>query len=286
MSKRLITKEINKIVKQALIEDCALRDVTSDLTIPSNNNLEFSITTREDIIFCGYEIITETFKILQNSHKFKNSKLNLTILSKDGNKIKKGQQIAKGYGNAKLVFAAERVILNLIQILSGISTTTNLFIKTLNDKNITILDTRKTLPNYRTLQKYAVKIGGATNHRFSLSDMILIKDNHIAAAGSIGDAILGAKRNRRNLKIEIECDDLDQVKEAIKHNPDIIMLDNMNISEIKKAIKIINKKSKIEVSGGINIKTIGAYKGLKIDFISVGSLTHSLNSVDIGLDII
>lgn len=279
-------KELEKIIKSALIEDGALNDVTSDLTIPKDNLVKFQINSREDIIFCGKNVILEVFSQLKKSAKFKDSKLNLKILAKDGDKVKKSKTIASGVGNAKLIFAAERVILNLIQHLSGISTLTQNFHQALADKKIKILDTRKTLPNFRILQKYAVKIGGGKNHRFNLSDMILIKDNHIAAAGGIENAIKYAKNNRKKLKLEVECDNLKQVVEAVKLRPNIIMLDNMTISDLKKAIKIIDKKTKIEVSGGVNLKNIKKFRNLNIDFISIGSLTHSVRAIDIGLDII
>lgn len=286
MSKLNLTQEIIKIIKAALKEDEAFKDVTSDLTIAKNKDVKFVIKTRQDMTFCGQEIIEQTFNILKSSKKFSNANLNYKILVKDGDHILKDKNIVKGQGDAKIVFAAERVMLNLIQILSGVATTTSAFVKNLSDKNIDILDTRKTLPNYRALQKYAVSVGGGKNHRFNLSDMILIKDNHIASAGGIRNAILAAKKNKNKLKIEVECDNVSQVREAIKCNPDIIMLDNMTIFNIRRAIKIIDKKCKIEVSGGVNLKNIKKYRRLDIDFISVGAITHSPISIDIGLDII
>lgn len=285
-----IAAEIKKIVNEALIEDGAFDDVTSDLTIDKNNQIKFSINSREKIIFCGEEIIAATFFHLKKSPKFKNSKIDFKVLAKDGKALDSGKSICIGQGEAKLIFAAERVILNLIQHLSGIATTTNQFVTTLNNPKIKILDTRKTLPNLRILQKYAVKIGGAQNHRFNLSDMILIKDNHIAAAGSIKNAISLAKKNTKKLKIEIECDNIKQVAEAIESQPDIIMLDNMTKSEITKCSKLIRdykkKKIAIEISGGVNLKTIKNLRYLDVDFISIGSLTHSVRAVDIGLDVI
>lgn len=279
-------KQLAKIVKLALIEDKALFDVTSNLTITKNNLINFAINSRQDITFCGKNIILEVFAQLRKSAKFKNSKLDLKILKQDGVLVKKNQAIATGYGDSKLIFAAERVILNLIQHLSGITTLTNEFCQALGDNKIKILDTRKTIPNLRFLQKYAVKTGGGSNHRFDLSDLILIKDNHIAAADGIANAINLAKKNNKNLKIEVECDNLDQVKQATDLKADIIMLDNMTISQVKEAIKIINNKAKIEISGGINLTNIKNYRNLKIDFISIGCLTHSIEAVDIGLDII
>ena len=286
MQQKILKKELTKVVANALLEDCALSDITSDLTIPKNSLVAFEIKPREKIIFCGKDVISEVFLQLKKSPKFKNSKLDLKILAKDGSAIAPLKSIARGNGDAKLIFAAERVILNLIQHLSGVATLTQKFVQELGNKKIKILDTRKTLPSLRALEKYAVVAGGGKNHRFNLSDMILIKDNHIAAAGSVFKAIEAAKKNKQKLKIEVECDTPNQVAEAVKSSPEIIMLDNMTIAEINKSIKIINKKSQIEISGGVNLKNIKKYSALKIDFISIGSLTHSARAVDIGLDIV
>lgn len=286
MQKEFLKKDLSKIVENSLLEDRALDDVTSDLIISENESIKFEINSREEMVFCGKEVILEVFSQLRMSDKFKDSELKLDILTKDGLKIKKSKSIASGIGNARLVFAAERVLLNLIQHLSGIATITNKFTELLNNKKIKILDTRKTISGLRSLQKYAVMVGGGRNHRFNLSDMILIKDNHIAAAGSITKAITCAKRNKNKLKIEVECDNLEQVSETMISKPHVVMLDNMKVSDIRKAIKIINKKSQIEISGGVNISNIKNFSNLEIDFISIGLLTHSVRAVDIGLDII
>jgi len=282
-------KYLEEIIKIALIEDGVFNDSTSDLTIPKNSVITFEINPREEMIFCGEEIISEVFLQLKKSTKFKNSKLDLKILAEDGNALKAGKSIARGVGDAKLIFAGERVILNLIQHLSGVATLTNQFVKKLNDKKIKILDTRKTLPLLRALQKHAVTTGGGKNHRFNLSDMILIKDNHIAAAGSVKNAITLAKKSAKKLKIEVECDTFKQVAEALESKPDIIMLDNMSVAEIKKCAALIRKSSKkirIEISGGVNLENIKNFSGLDVDFISIGALTHSVKAVDIGLDVI
>jgi nicotinate-nucleotide pyrophosphorylase (carboxylating) len=275
-----------KIISAALKEDKALRDITSDLTIPAKQAVNFEINAREEIIFCGSEVIKETFSQLKKSAKFKDSKLQLIQIIKDGDKVKSGQTIAKGQGDARLIFAAERVVLNLIQHLSGVATQTHKIVKKLNNKKIKILDTRKTIPGLRIAQKYAVKVGGGSNHRLDLAEMILIKDNHIAAAGGIEMAIKAAKK-ALGKKIEVECDNFKQVVQAVKSSPDIIMLDNMNADEIKKCSAEIrkNKKIKIEISGGINAQNIDQFSNLDIDFISMGALTHSVRAIDIGLDI-
>lgn len=278
-----IKHELQKIINLALKEDCAFNDVTSDLTIPKNHQISFVIKPREEIILCGVDAIKICFDILKKSKKFSQAKLKLKISAKDGDIVKPLKSIAEGQGDAKLIFAAERVILNLMQHLSGVATATNNLVKLA--KSTKILDTRKTIPGLRTLEKYAVTSGGGKNHRHNLSDMILIKDNHIAAAGNITKAIIAAKKSTKKLKIEVECDNLQQVSEAIKSSPDVIMLDNMNKDQILQAKKIINKKCLIEISGGININNIKDFADLGADFISIGALTHSARAVDIGLDI-
>ncbi len=282
-------QELKKICRLALKEDKAQRDVTSDLTIKNDVSISFQITAREEIILCGIEAINHCFDELIKLKKFKNIFLGLKIKAHDGDLIKAGESIAEGFGDAKLILAAERVILNLLQHLSGIATATHQFVKILDNEKIKILDTRKTLPTLRILQKQAVVIGGGQNHRFNLSDMILIKDNHIAAAGGVAKAIKSAQENKK-IKVEVECDTFEQVAESIKSNPDIIMLDNMNTDEIKKCSAIIRahktKKILIEISGGINLGNIKNFRALDIDFISIGSLTHSAKAVDIGLDIV
>ncbi len=281
--------ELRKIVKIALEEDCAFDDITSDLTIPQNTILSFEINPREEIIFCGQDVILEVFSQLKKSKKFENSALDLEILVADGNALKAFQAIARGRGDAKLIFAGERVILNLIQHLSGVATITNQFVQKLNNEKIKILDTRKTLPGLRHLQKHAVEMGGGKNHRMNLSDMILIKDNHIAAAGGVVEALELAEKTTRKIVAELECDNFEQVTKALELRPDVIMLDNMSPTEIKKCAALIRENSggevKIEISGGVNLTNIKSFSALDVDFISIGSLTHSVRAVDIGLDI-
>ena len=279
-------EDLKAIIKQSLIEDRAFDDVTSDLLIKENSLIDFVISPRQPIVFCGSDVINEVFSQLKSNSKFTHSQINIEHLSEDGEKLNPGQPIAKGSGDAKLIFAAERLILNLIQHLSSIATSTSDLVEKLNNPKIKILDTRKTIPLLRSIQKYAVKIGGGQNHRFNLSDLILIKDNHIAAAGGVENAMMLAKSSSKNLKIEIECDNLAQVKQCLKQNPDIIMLDNMDLKQLKESINLIRKESnsKIEVSGNISSENISSYQNLDIDFISMGNLTNSVKIVDIGLD--
>jgi len=283
-----ILKTLPKIIEFALQEDEVFNDITTDLTIQKNINCNFLINAREDLIFCGREVIEEVFYQLKNSLKFQNCYLDLKFFFTDGEFVKATKSIVSGVGDVKIILAGERIILNLIQHLSAIATVTKKYVEALNNSKIKILDTRKTIPNLRELQKYAVRCGGGENHRFNLADLILIKDNHITACGGINKAleqVFFAKKN--NLKIEIECDNYHQVVEALKFNPNIIMLDNMDFDELEKSIKEIRNCSKailIEASGGINLENIHKYRNCDIDFISIGALTNSCKIVDIGLD--
>ncbi len=281
-----LQKEIAKITASALIEDGALSDKTSDLVIKDNYIIDFAIKAKEDMVFCGQDIPLIVFNNLRKYNKFKNSFLDIILKIKDGDKLRSGDIIANGKCDAKLILAGERVLLNLMQHLSGIATITDKFVRRLDNNNIKILDTRKTMLNLRYLQKYAVTKGGGFNHRFNLKDMIMIKDNHIALSGNIESAIRSCQKNKK-LKIEVECDNYDQVNIAINNKPDVIMLDNMSIDNIKKCIKTIHsydKNIKIEVSGDINLDNINNYKNLDIDFISIGYLTHSVRASNISLE--
>ena len=282
-------QNLKKLIAFALTEDRVFNDKTSDLCLTKNLQTSFAINTREPIVFCGKKIILEVFEQLKKSKKFKNSSLKIEFFGDDCTAFKAGETIAQGQGCAKLIFAGERIILNFIQHLSAISTITNQFVRKLNNSRITILDTRKTLPAFRSLQKYAVICGGGKNHRFDLSSQILIKDNHLASSKkNIASLLDISKKKYKNLQTEIECDEYWQVLEALEVQPDIIMLDNMNMQNLKKSISAIRKKNSkiiIEVSGGINLENISNYRELDIDCISIGSLTHSVKAVDIGLDI-
>lgn len=278
--------KLSQIIAIAIEEDQALFDVTSDTTLEDSYHVDFAINSRQDITLAGIDAAAIVIKQLKNSEKFSNCQINLRNHFNDSNFVTSGQSIISGSANAKLLFAAERIILNTLQHLSGIATNCNNYVKALDDENITILDTRKTTIGLRELEKYAVFCSGAVNHRNDLSDCILIKDNHIASNSSIAKTVTNAKlNNKNNLPIIVECDNLEQVQQVVRLGIDRIMLDNMTVEQINQAIVIINKKAQIEVSGGINLQNIANYRSLDIDFISVGSLTHSSRAVDIGLDI-
>ncbi len=281
-------KSLATIVNIALQEDNATCDITSDITINPKQEHNFSIVARQNMVLSAISAVDETFLQLNKHSKFKNSTYQLTNHYQDGDFISANQTIASGTASTQLILAGERTLLNILQHLSGIATKTRDFVEKLNNPAIKIFDTRKTLPGLRDLQKYAVKCGGGNNHRFCLASQILIKDNHIAANQSILQTIKKAQsENTKNLLLEVECDNIKQVAEVMLANPDIIMLDNMLINEIIECSNLIrqhNKKIIIEVSGSINLQNIHLYKNLDIDLISIGSLTHSVASIDIGLD--
>lgn len=272
---------IKDFLDKTLQEDINHGDITSNFVIPNNINVNFNITSRENIIISGVPILEYFIKTYSNI-KYK-------IHTSDGQEIKSESVILSGSGNAKEILLLERIMLNYIQHLSSIATYTQKFVSQISENSkAKIYDTRKTTPGLRMLEKYAVTCGGGYNHRMSLSDSIMIKDNHIAACdGSIKKAISLAKHNKSHyMTIEVECDTLQQVQDAISEGVDIIMLDNMSIHDITKAIKIINGKAQIEVSGGVTLDKINAISQTGVDIISTGKITQSAPIVDIGLDII
>ena len=268
--------KIKKSVKAALKEDIRKGDVTSNLTINKKKLGEFELLAKEDFIICGIDFFIMSFYLIDKKTK-------INFLVQEGDKVKKGDIIAQGKGLVRKILLAERVALNFLQHLSGIATKTNFFVEEVKDYKAKILDTRKTIPLYREAAKYAVKIGGGENHRFFLDDQILIKDNHIAGSGGVVEALSACRHSK--LKIEIECESLEQVQEVLTVGADIIMLDNMNLNNIKKAVKLIAGKAKIEVSGNITLKRLLPIAKTGVDFVSSGSLTHSVNAADISLKV-
>lgn len=267
---------ISKIVLLALEEDIGIGDITTDIIIDEGLKGKAYIKAKENGILCGCEVVREVFKNIDET-------LVLSFSKSDGEGIFPGEKVIFIEGRIKSILKGERVALNFLSHLSGIATATNKFVRLL-PPSVKILDTRKTLPGLRILEKYAVKVGGGKNHRFGLYDGILIKDNHIIAVGGVKKALEIAKRNAPHyMKIEIEAATLDDVREAVEGGADIILLDNMDVDEIKEAIKIINGRAQIEVSGGININNIEHLVGLPIDFISIGAITHSAKALDFSL---
>lgn len=272
--------QIKKIIEQALSEDLWTGDITTDSIILPTQNAHGIFKTSESGIIAGLNIAKILFKILD-------SKIDFQMKVCDGQRASSGQTIAEINGPARPILKGERVALNLLQRLSGIATMTSRFCNEVKDFSAHIVDTRKTTPGLRVLEKYAVRVGGGKNHRFGLYDAILIKDNHIALAGGIKPAVQSAKKNASHMvKIEIEVVNLSQLKEALEEDVDIIMLDNMDLTDMKKAVEISSGQVLLEASGGITLEKVKAIAQTGIDLISVGALTHSVKSLDISLEII
>lgn len=270
--------EINQLVTKALNEDLGSGDITTNLIIKEDQIALGKIVTRERGIIAGIEFARKAFEILDEQIEIDN-------LCADGDQISPSQIIMTIKGKLRAILSAERVALNFLQRMSGIATTTASLVKEAGE-NIRILDTRKTTPTLRKIEKYSVSKGGGVNHRYNLSDMILIKDNHIRAyGGDIDQLLTEIKQKVCNLKVEIEINSVDQLKKVMKVGVDRVMLDNMSDSEIDQAIQIIQGRAEIEVSGNMNLGRLENLKGKNIDFISIGALTHSYQSLDIALDI-
>lgn len=267
---------VDDIIKRALKEDSPYGDVTVSAIVFPQERAEVDLIAKEEGIICGLDIFKRVFEIL--------GEVEVNLFVKDGDLVKNTMVIGKVTGNAGNILVGERIALNLLQRMSGIATLTNKYVKKLEGANTKILDTRKTTPNLRALEKYAVKIGGGVNHRFSLSDGILIKDNHIGYAGGIKEAIELAKKNSSFVrKIEVETETKEQVLEALEAGADIIMLDNMSPDLARDMVKLINGRSLTECSGNITLDTVTDYGKTGVDYISSGELTHSVKAFDISL---
>jgi nicotinate-nucleotide pyrophosphorylase (carboxylating) len=268
--------EIDGLVKLALAEDLGSGDITTDGILIQEGDATAVVTAREPLILCGLDILRKVFLYLDEGAQFSGA------APKDGAEIAAQEEIVQVKANTSALLKGERTALNIVQRLSGIATLTRKFVDAA--KPVTILDTRKTTPGLRVFEKYAVHCGGGTNHRFGLFDAVLIKDNHIKIAGGIIPAIERI-RKKSSGKIEVETTNLDEVREALEMGADIIMLDNMAPETVKKAVALIDGKSNIEVSGSVELESLSRIKGLGIDFISVGALTHSARAVDISMNI-
>lgn len=266
----------SRLIDLALLEDIGSGDITSTLAIPDNQKAKACFIAKEDLVLAGMPFVKNVFYKIDNDIKF-------NIFFKEGSFVKKNSIVADVYGRTKSLLLAERTSLNILQRLSGISTFTKKFIDKVKDLSVKIVDTRKTMPGMRYMEKYAVRIGGGFNHRFGLFDCILIKDNHIKSCGGIKKAIQSVKKSNHLFKIEIEVKTLRELKDALKSNVDIIMLDNMNMEDTKKAVKIAKGRALLEFSGGVNLDNIRDIALLGVDIISIGALTHSAKAVDISM---
>ena len=305
----LSAKEIRQAVHAALTEDIGGGDATTLATVPSYATSTALMRAREPLVVAGIGFVEMAFREVATKYfrrdEFHESQISRIVKSgtrgtrpseiriehcvPDGRHVKAGATLLEISGPARAILSAERVALNFVQRLSGIATLTAQFVEAVRGTNAKILDTRKTTPGWRRFEKYAVACGGGKNHRIGLFDMILIKDNHLAALknekpNAIAAAIQRARKKFPKLKIEVEADTLKQAAQAADAGVDIILLDNMNLRQLRAAVKIIAGRANIEASGGVNLKTVRAIAATGVDFISVGALTHSARAVDIGLD--
>lgn len=279
---RITDSKIKHLIHLALSEDVGKRDLTSEAVIENRLSGKAIIVAKQEGIIAGLPVAKMVFQMV-------NPRIIFNQLKQDGERIKKKEKVASIQGKVKTILAAERTALNFLQRLSGIATLTAKYVEKIKGTRAKILDTRKTTPGLRVLEKYAVKAGGGENHRMGLFDMILIKENHIKAAGGISDAIKRARSKYPRQKIEVEVRSLSELREAIESKPDWIMLDNMKIQQMKKAVKMIRSTGpniKIEASGGINLRNVRKIALTGVDFISVGALTHSAPALDLSLILI
>ncbi|MBL4613361.1 MAG: carboxylating nicotinate-nucleotide diphosphorylase [Magnetovibrio sp.] len=268
---------IERLIRDALAEDLGTGgDITSAATIPQDMRFEGVMAARHEMVVAGLDIAQEVFRTVDAS-------IDWQAQVQDGDHIKAGDVLARVSGPGRALLTAERTALNLLQHLSGIATLGKAYVDAIKGTNAVILDTRKTLPGYRELAKYAARMGGVTNHRMRLDDAVLIKDNHIAVAGSITAAIQGAKDAGLS-PIEVECDTLDQVREALNIGIDAILLDNMSNDQLRDAVALIDGQARSEASGGVTLETVRAIAQTGVDSISVGRITQSAPATDIGLD--
>jgi nicotinate-nucleotide pyrophosphorylase (carboxylating) len=273
-------KEIDALIEAALKEDMPAGDITSENIIPADSISRAFIVARGEGVLAGIFVAERVMKKIDPTISF-------AIHRKDGQKINKGDKIAALKGPAISLLKGERTALNFLQRMSGIATTTKRYVEALEGKKAKVLDTRKTTPGLRNLEKYAVRMGGGTNHRFSLSDMVMIKDNHIKIVGSISEAVrLARKKIKPEIKIEVEATDREEAMEALKCRADIVMLDNMSIDKMKEVVMLLNGRILVEVSGNVNLSKASKIADLGVDFISVGALTHSYKSLDISMEFI
>lgn len=271
-------QEIDAIITAALNEDMPDGDITSDNVIPQEATSEAVLMVNEPGILAGLPVAERVFRMLDPKIRFE-------AFFQDGNVLAQGDKLAAVQGNSIAMLKGERTALNFLQRMSGIATLTQKYVKALQGTQARLLDTRKTTPGLRILEKYAVKIGGGTNHRQNLSDMVMLKDNHLRLVGSIREAVQLAKsRVDPSIRIEVETTSLEQVKDAVRSGADIIMLDNMTIEEIQAAVRWVKGRVPLEVSGNVDLERIRAIAVLGVDTISVGRLTHSYRSLDISME--
>ncbi|MBQ5590472.1 MAG: carboxylating nicotinate-nucleotide diphosphorylase [Clostridia bacterium] len=276
---KLLQFYVDEIIKNALKEDINYIDTSADLVIDENDMTTAYFEAKADGVLCGLDVALRVFELLDEDFKAK-------VYLHDGQKIKKGDIIADLKGHTCLLLKGERTALNFLQHMSGIATMTNRAVTLCAGTNASVADTRKTLPGLRAIQKYAVTVGGGKNHRFNLSDAVMLKDNHIDSCGSITKAVEKVREKLGHMvKIEVETRNLEEVAEALSTGAEVIMLDNMNCETMKKAVEMTNGKALLEASGNITDETIGEVAKTGVDIISIGALTHSVKAFDISMKI-
>ena len=277
MNEITMKMQADQLIRMALQEDITSEDVSTNAVMPTATKGTVELIAKEDGVIAGLDIYARVFTILDE-------KTEIDFHCKDGDEVKKGELMATVTGDIRVLLSGERTALNYLQRMSGIATYTRQVAKLLEGSKVTLLDTRKTTPNCRVFEKYAVRVGGGCNHRYNLSDGVLLKDNHIGAAGSVTKAIQMAKAYAPFVrKIEIEVETLEQVKEAVEAGADIIMLDNMTPEVMKQAVELINGRAQTECSGNITKENIQKIREIGVDFVSSGALTHSAPILDISM---
>lgn len=268
---------VDRIIKNALIEDIGTGDVTTEATIPSGASARAQLVAKEDFLLAGIDVAGRVFRQLDVATAYE-------PLIQDGQSVKRGEVLAWIKGDAAMLLQAERVALNLLQRMCGVATLTAQFVAAVEGTDAVVVDTRKTTPGLRMLEKYAVQMGGGGNHRMALYDGVLIKENHVAAAGGISAAVSRARQNvPHTLKVECEVRDLDEVAEALEAGADILLLDNMSLEQLRAAVDLVDGRAVTEASGGVNLETVRDIAETGVRLISVGALTHSYRSVDISM---
>lgn len=267
---------VDNIIKNALLEDIPNEDISTNSVVDPSSMSTVELLCKEDGIIAGLDVFKRVFEILGD--------VEVELYKKDGDKVFVKDKLGFLKGNTRNILMGERAALNILQRMSGIATFTNKFVEEIKHTKAKLLDTRKTTPNLRILEKYSVKVGGGCNHRFNLSDGVMLKDNHISAAGGIKNAVKMAKENSSFVrKIEVETESLEMVNEALEAGADIIMLDNMDLNTAKKAVELIGDKALIEFSGNVELKNIREIAEIGVDYISVGALTHSFKILDLSM---
>ena len=270
--------DLHDFVQRVLAEDLGTGgDVTSTATIAADAHFKADMACRQPIVVAGMDVAAAFFRALD-------PKVHIDFLAKDGDRVEAGSALMRLEGNARAMLSAERSALNTLQHLSGIATLTRQYVDLIDGTGAILLDTRKTIPGLRVLDKYAARMGGAENHRMRLDDGLLIKDNHVAVAGGVAQAVRAAKAANSGLKVQVEVDRIDQIEPALQAGADRLLLDNMPPSVLREAVALVAGRVPLEASGGVNLETVRGIADTGVDVISVGALTHSAPSLDIGLD--